>query len=67
MSDFRARLFEEHAQLQKRRDDLGKFLMGENLTKLSEVDQKDLREQYTHMDKYFDVLNRRVSRACNNA
>jgi len=67
MNNYRARLFEEHAQLQKCREDLGRFLLSENFVKLTEVDQKDLREQYGHMDKYLDVLNRRVSRACNNA
>ena len=35
--------------------------------KLSDVDRRDLKEQLEHMQGYFDVISRRVSRQCNNA
>lgn len=67
MSDFRGRLFEEYNQLSQRIDKLKEFIVSDEYEALSEVDRFDLKEQLRHMEKYFYVLSRRVSRQCNNA
>ena len=67
MSDFRARMFEEHSQLSKRIDKLKEFVLSEKYDTLPEIDRTDLKKQLGHMERYFDVLSNRVSRQCNNA
>lgn len=67
MSDFRGRLFEEHTQLSQRIDKLKEFIISEKYDALSEIDRSDLKEQLAHMERYFGVISRRVSRQCNNA
>ena len=65
--DFRGRLFEEHTQLSQRIDKLKEFIVSEKYDKLPEIDRSDLKKQLGHMEQYFNVLCRRVSRQCNNA
>ncbi len=67
MSDFRARLFEEHDQLHRRIEKLKTFIVSDQYDQLPEIDRKDLKEQLTHMEAYERVLSRRVGRQCNNA
>lgn len=67
MSDFRARMFEEHSQLSQRIDKLKEFVLSEKYDTLPEIDRTDLKKQLGHMERYFDVLSNRVSRQCNNA
>lgn len=67
MSDYRARLFLEHGELYQNVEKLKAFILAPLFDKLPEVDRKDLKEQLTHMQGYFDVISRRVSRQCNNA
>lgn len=67
MSDFRGELFEEHAQISQRIDKLKEFIISEKYDALSEIDRVDIKNQLVHMEKYFDVIHRRVSRQCNNA
>lgn len=67
MSNFVSRLFEEHSQLWKKLEKLKEFILSDAFNKLPEVEQRDLKEQLKHMDAYQAVLNRRVSRQCNNA
>jgi len=67
MSDFRARLFEEHSQLSQRIDRLKEFILSEKFDTLPEIDKSDLKRQLPHMEGYFSILSNRVSRQCNNA
>ena len=67
MSDFRARVFEEHSQLHQRIDKLKAFIVSDKYGELPDIDRTDLKEQLRHMEGYFDVLHKRVSRLCNNA
>ena len=62
MSDFRARMFEEHSQLSQRIDKLKEFVLSEKYDTLPEIDRTDLKKQLGHMERYFDVLSNRVSR-----
>ena len=64
MSDFRARLFEEHGDLNKKIDKLKAFIISDKYDELPEVDRKDLKEQLKHMEGYFSILTNRVSRQC---
>ncbi len=66
MSDFRARLMVERTELMQKVSKLETFLTSENSAKLEDVDRKDLLEQLSYMRSYLDVLDRRVSRLCNN-
>lgn len=67
MSDFVARLFKEHDELYQRIEKLKTFIVTEAFDKLPEVDRTDLKEQLRHMEGYFKVVSRRVSRQCGNA
>jgi len=67
MSDFRARLFEEHSQLSQRIDRLKEFILSEKYDTLPDIDKSDLKRQLSHMEGYFSILSKRVSRQCNNA
>lgn len=63
----RGRLLQEHSELALKIQKLQQFVQSEGFAKLPEMDRADLLEQLSHMQKYFSVLDRRVSRACNNA
>lgn len=65
--DWRGRLFEEHSDLHRKIEKLKKFMLSEEFRQIPEVDQIDMTEQLSHMQKYHQVLMRRVSRQCNNA
>lgn len=67
MSDFRARLFTERNELIEKIEKLKTFILGDLFEKLPEIDRKDLKEQLTAMEAYSTVLERRVSRQCNDA
>lgn len=67
MSDYRLRLIDEHEQLYKKIAKLKEFIISGKCDELPEIDKYDLKEQLGHMENYFDVLDRRVSRNCNNA
>lgn len=67
MSDFRKRLYEEHSQLLDRIEKLKSFILGELFESLPDIERKSLKNQLVHMEAYFDELNKRVSRLCNNA
>ena len=67
MSDFRVRLFDEYTQLTQRIERLKAFILSPQYDTLPEIDRTDLKEQLGHMEGYFKVLTRRVSRQCNNA
>lgn len=64
MSDFTARMFEEHGQLSTRIEKLKTFIISDKYDTLPEVDRADLKEQLKHMEGYFKVLSCRVSRQC---
>lgn len=64
MSDFRARLFDEHSELGNRIEKLEKFILSDKYEELNAVDKTDMKEQLGHMKSYMSVLNRRVSRQC---
>jgi len=66
MSDYRGRMFDEYEGLKQRIDKLKAFILGDVYDTLSEVDKKDLKEQLKHMEAYFSVLGRRVSRQCSD-
>lgn len=61
--NYRQRLFEEYSELQMKVMKLEHFILQDAFTDLPVVDQKDLREQLGHMQKYFKVLSLRVSRS----
>ncbi len=67
MNDFRARLFEEFDQLSNRITRLKEFIVSDKYDSLPEIERKDLKEQLQHMQAYWKVLSRRVSRQCGNA
>ena len=67
MSNFRARLFEEHSELGHKIEKLKKFIVSGECARLPEIDRVDLSEQLEHMENYYSVLSNRVSRQCNNA
>lgn len=52
MSDFRARLFQEHSELNQRIAKLEQFILGPSFDALPDIDRADLREQLTHMKAY---------------
>lgn len=64
MSDFRARLFTEHGELNKKIEKLKEFILSTNFDELPEADRTDLKKQLWHMEGYFSVLSCRVSRQC---
>lgn len=64
---WRARLFEEHSDLQRKVEKLKKFILGTEYESLPEIDRKDLKKQLQHMENYHAVLMRRVSRQCGAA
>lgn len=67
MSDFTARIFEEHGQLAQRVEKLKAFIVSDKYDALPEIDRVDLKAQLKHMEGYFKVLSRRASRQCGNA
>lgn len=67
MSDFRQRLFDEYDELKRKIEKLKTFILGDQFESLPDYDRADLKEQLKHMEEYFSVLSRRVSRQCNNA
>lgn len=67
MSDFRGLLFEEYSQLSQRIEKLKELIISDKYDALLEIDRADLKVQLEHMERYFSVLSRRVSRQCNNA
>jgi hypothetical protein len=67
MVDFRARLFQERAELHQRIEKLEASIVHEEFDKLPDIDRADLREQLKHMRHYFTVLHRRASRQCGEA
>lgn len=65
MVDFRTRLMHEYRELRERVAKLEMFtLTSEFHTAITQADRDDLREQLEYMQKYRDVLSRRVSRLC---
>jgi hypothetical protein len=66
-STFRSRLLEEHAELQTRVQKLEAFFGTPVFDGLPEIDRSDLRIQRICMRDYLKVLDRRVSRLCNDA
>ena len=66
MSDFRSRLYEERDQLLDRIEKLKTFIVSARFDDLPEIERKALKEQLPHMQGYFDVLDKRVSRLCGN-
>lgn len=67
MSDYRARLHQEPGDLYMRIGKLKTFILSDEFERLSEIDRADFKEQLQHMEAYFSVLQRRLSRACGNA
>ena len=67
MSDYRARMFTEYSELRKKIENLKEFIVSEKYDKLPDYDRTDLKEQLKHMESYYKVLGRRVSRQCNSA
>lgn len=65
MGDFRSRLFDEHSELHLKMTKLKDFILSDKFELLQDIDKKDLREQLKHMEGYFSVIDRRVSRQCN--
>ena len=66
MDDFRGRMFDEYEVLKQRIDNMKVFILGDKYDVLPEVDKVDLKEQLKHMEAYFSVLGRRVSRQCSD-
>lgn len=64
-NNFRERLFKEYAELEIKVSKLKEFIVSDFYESLSEVDKRELKEQLRHMERYLDVLSRRVSRLCN--
>ena len=62
-----SRLYQEHSELKLKIKNLRKFIISDKIDSLPEIDRRDLKLQLKHMEEYFKVLNRRVSRTCNNA
>jgi hypothetical protein len=65
MSNFRARLFEEHTQLIERINKLKAFIVSDQYEALPEIERNALKQQLKFMEGYFDVLSKRCSRLCN--
>jgi len=61
------RLYDEHDEITQRVDKLSDFISSPKFESLAAIDRTDLREQLDCMDKYRNVLMRRVSRSCSNA
>lgn len=66
-NDYRGRAMQEHGELNQKIKKLKEFILSDKFDGLPEVDRKDLREQLQHMEAYFNVLNRRVSRMAGSA
>jgi hypothetical protein len=62
MKDFQQRVVEEKAQLDDKITRLGAFFASAVFPTLASDDQHLLREQHIHMQKYSEVLSRRIAR-----
>lgn len=67
MPNYEERLYDEDRDLVVRLERLKAFILSDKYESLPEVDRRDLKEQLTHMEAYFKVLRRRLSRLCNRA
>lgn len=67
MTDYSGRIIEEYDQLHQRIEKLKQFILTDKYDALPEIDRTDLKSQLLHMQSYFSVLSRRVSRQCNSA
>lgn len=67
MSDYIGRMCLEYHELQIRIEALKKFANTQEHKDLPAREQSELNEQYTHMQRYFDVLQRRLGNAIENA
>ena len=62
IEDWYHRLIIEKHQLKSKIDSLTEFLDNEKFKTLTSDTQGDLKEQLTHMNKYYDVLQRRIEK-----
>lgn len=60
--NYRRRVLEEHSRLAHLIKRLQDFVISDEYDTLPEIDRKDLKEQLKHMEAYYSVLTRRVSR-----
>ncbi len=58
--DYLQRLIDETNDLREKIDNLSNFLRGPKSHEIGYVRTRLLQEQYTHMQKYYDVLVERV-------
>lgn len=65
MSDFKSRLLLERDELQIKTEKLKDFILSENFNDLPDIEKEALREQFHHMQKYFEVVQSRALRLCN--
>jgi len=64
MSNYKVRLYEEHASLQDHIKKLKVFILSKEFDRLSEVERIDLKDQLVYMEQYFRILNMRIARLC---
>ena len=62
MTTFISRMVKEFDELTGRIEKLNAFVISDQFNLLPEVDRVDLTEQLKHMDRYREVLSRRLSR-----
>lgn len=62
MSDFKTRLIDEQAQLEKRIKKLDNFLMSAKIEKIDDIQKALLRVQLTAMITYNQCLTERIER-----
>jgi len=64
MSNWREEMKEEHDELTERIEKLRAFIASDKYGALWQVERSDLTKQVWHMQEYFNVLSRRISRDC---
>ena len=62
MEDFKSRLIEEAAELEKKLDKLDDFLLSEKLNEVADVQGALLHVQATAMNAYLQCLKERIQR-----
>lgn len=67
MNDYKARLFDEHRELNNRIEKLTSFILSDDFDAQASVDKNDLIKQLNYMGGYSSILSCRVSRQCGDA
>lgn len=66
LGGYQVRMYDEYGQLHHKIEKLKNFINSDRFETLPDIERDDLEEQLSHMQSYFKVLSRRVSRLCDD-